>query len=285
MRVLVHLREEVYVEQVYFVNFLGLVWRYFYVRITVMSGHSKWSTIKRAKGAADIKRGLTFTKVANAITIATKLGGSGDPDSNPRLRMVIEEAKAVNMPKDNVQRAIDRGLGKLPGQTLEEVLYEGFGPGKASFIVEGVTDNKLRTLQEVKNIFDRSGGSLAGQGAVSYMFDRKGEIRINSKGGSEEEEELELIDLGAEDIESFEEEGKKKYLVYISGSELNTMSTKITQAGYEVGSGQLTFKPTVLVEINDKQTAEKVLDFAGKLEDLDDVQKVYANFDIKEELL
>src|SRR3989338_4330171 len=108
-----------------------------------MSGHSKWSTIKRQKGVTDIKRGLTFTKVANAITIATKLGGSGDPDSNPRLRMVMEEAKSVNMPKDNVQRAIDRGLGKLPGQVLEEVIYEGFGPLKVAFIVEAVTDNKL----------------------------------------------------------------------------------------------------------------------------------------------
>src|SRR3989338_1489295 len=134
-----------------------------------MSGHSKWSTIKRAKGAADIKRGQTFTKIANAITIAVKSNGSGDPESNHRLRMVMDEAKSVNMPKDNIQRAIDRGLGKGEGQSLEEVLYEGFGPGKVAFIVEGVTDNKLRTMQEVKNIFDRNGGALVGPGAVSYM--------------------------------------------------------------------------------------------------------------------
>src|SRR3989338_257110 len=165
-----------------------------------MSGHSKWSTIKRAKGAADIKRGLTFTKVANAITIAVKQGGSGDPDSNPRLRMVMEEAKAVNMPRDNVQRAIDRGLGKLPGQSVEEVLYEGFGPSKVAFLVEGVTDNKLRTLQEVKNLFERNGGSLAGQGSVAYMFERKGELKVIGKRGNKDEEMLELIDLGAGDI-------------------------------------------------------------------------------------
>ena len=146
-----------------------------------MSGHSKWSTIKRQKGAADIKRGQTFTKLANAITIAVKMGGSGDPESNPRLRMEMEEAKAVNMPKDNVQRAIDRGLGKLPGQTLEEVLYEGFGPGKVAFLVEGVTDNKLRTLQEIKNIFERGGGHMAGQGSVAYMFGRYGEIKVKGK--------------------------------------------------------------------------------------------------------
>src|SRR3990172_12725942 len=116
------------------------------ISIPSMSGHSKWSTIKRQKGAADIKRGQTFTKIANAITIAVKMGGSGDPESNPRLRVVMDAAKAVNMPKENVQRAIDRGLGRLPGQMLEEVTYEGFGPGKVAFLVEGVTDNKLRTL-------------------------------------------------------------------------------------------------------------------------------------------
>src|SRR5947208_2153580 len=141
-----------------------------------MSGHSKWSTIKRAKGVADIKRGQTFTKVAMAIAVAAKAGGSGNPDDNPRLRQVLEEAKTVNMPKENVQRAIDRGLGKLPGQTIEEIVYEGYGPGKVAFLIEVATDNKLRTLQEMKNIFDRSGGSLAGQGSVSYMFDNKGEI-------------------------------------------------------------------------------------------------------------
>lgn len=250
-----------------------------------MSGHSKWSTIKRAKGAADIKRGLTFTKVANAITIATKLGGSGDPDSNPRLRMVMEEAKSVNMPKDNVQRAIDRGLGKLPGQTLEEVVYEGFGPLKVAFIVEGVTDNKLRTLQVIKNLFERAGGSLAGSGAVSYMFDRKGEIRVKGKGGNVEEETLELIDLGAEDIEEFEEDGIRKYLVYVESPELNTMSTKLTQAGYEVEQSITVLKPNVLINILDKEAAQKVLDFVERLEEQDDVQKVYANFDIKEEIL
>ena len=123
-----------------------------------MSGHSKWSTIKRAKGAADTKRGQTFTKIANAITIASKLGGGGDPESNPRLRMVLEQARGVNMPKENIQRAIDRGLGKLEGQRLEEVVYEGFGPGRVAFIVEAVTDNKNRTTSAVRNVFDRSGG-------------------------------------------------------------------------------------------------------------------------------
>ena len=254
-----------------------------------MSGHSKWSTIKRAKGAADIKRGLTFTKVANAITIATKLGGSGDPESNPRLRMIMEEAKAVNMPKDNVQRAIDRGLVKLPGQSLEEVLYEGFGPAKVAFMVEGVTDNKMRTLQEIKNLFEKGGGSLAGSGAVSYMFDRVGEIRIKSQrvkeSKSQDEEMLELIDLGAEDIESFEENGIRCYLIYTEVSLLNGVSNKLTQAGYKVEQAEIVRKPNILVEIKDAQSAQKVLDFAQKLEESDDIQKVYANFDIPEEIV
>lgn len=257
-----------------------------------MSGHSKWSTIKRQKGVADIKRGQTFTKVANAITIASKLGGAGDPDSNPRLRAALDEAKSVNMPKDNVQRAIDRGLGKLPGQNLEEVIFEGFGPAKVAFLIEGVTDNRLRTLQEIKNLFERAGGSLAGQGSVSYMFDRKGEIRIKSKGKSNEEEILELIDLEAEDVEDYieasprgEEENIQRYLVYVQATELNTMSTKLTQAGYGVESAEVVLKPNTLVEINDSQTAQKVLDFAQKLEELDDVQKVYANFDIPDEIV
>ncbi|MBI2337584.1 YebC/PmpR family DNA-binding transcriptional regulator [Candidatus Daviesbacteria bacterium] len=258
-----------------------------------MSGHSKWSTIKRAKGAADIKRGLTFTKVANAITIAVKQSGSGDPASNPRLRMVIEEARSVNMPKENIQRAIDRGLGKLPGQTLEEVIYEGFGPGKVAFMVEGVTDNKMRTLQEVKNILERNGGSLAGQGSVAYMFDRKGEIRVKSQESRVKEDEmLELIDLGAEDVEDYNEpfdsaQGKdmQKYLVYIESSELNTMGNKITQAGFMIESQELVYKPNILVSVKDLETAKKVLDFTQKLEELDDVQKVYANFDIPEQII
>lgn len=250
-----------------------------------MSGHSKWSTIKRQKGAADIKRGQTFTKVANVITIATKSGDSGDPESNPRLRSALEEAKAVNMPKENIQRAIDRGLGKVEGQALEEVLYEGFGPGKVAFMVEGVTDNKLRTLQEVKNIFERSGGSLAGQGAVSYMFERKGEIRVKGKGRSSDDEMLELIDFGAEDVEDYIDDGMQTYLVYTKAPNVTEVSNKITQTLYKVESQELVYKPTTLVEIKDAETAKKVLEFTEKLEELDDVQKVYANFDISDEIL
>ncbi len=250
-----------------------------------MSGHSKWSTIKRAKGAADIKRGLTFTKVANAITITTRQGNSGDPDANPRLRMVIDEARSVNMPKENIQRAIDRGLGKLPGQTIEEVNYEGFGPGKVAFYIEGLTDNKMRTLQEVKNLFEKSGGSLGGTGSTTYMFAKVGEIKVKGKGGNSEEELLELIDLGAEDVEEFLEDNIQRYLVYTEGSKVAEVSNKITRAGFGVKSSNLVMKPKILQEVSDSETAKKVLDFTSRLEEHDDIQKVYANFDINDSLL
>ncbi len=249
-----------------------------------MSGHSKWSTIKRAKGITDIKRGQAFTKLANVITIAVKLGSSGDPDANPRLRMAIDEARSVNMPKENIQRAIDRGLGKGDGQALEEVLYEGFGPGKVAFMVEGVTDNKLRTTSDVKNVFDRSGGAMAGQGAVGFMFNRCGEIRVMSKGADADDELLVLIDAGAEDVEDFDD-GQKKYLVYTSLAELNNVTSKLTQTGFTVESQSLIYRPITVVEIKDAETTQKIMDFVDKLESLDDVQKVYANFDIDEHLI
>lgn len=253
-----------------------------------MSGHSKWSTIKRQKGMTDIKRGQTFTKLAGAIAIAAKQGGSGDPDTNPRLRTIFEEARSLNMPKDNIQRAIDRGLGKLPGQSIEEITFEGFGPGKVAFYAEGLTDNKNRTYSEIRNMFERAGGSLGGVGSTSYMFNKMGEVKVKSEKGkvkSEEEEILELIDLGAEDVESFEEDGVQKYLVYTDSSELNNMDNKITQTGFEIESKELVMKPNVSQAITDIEIARKVIDLAGKLEDHDDIQKVYANFDISEELL
>ncbi|KKQ80056.1 MAG: transcriptional regulator [Candidatus Daviesbacteria bacterium GW2011_GWA1_38_7] len=246
-----------------------------------MSGHSKWSTIKRAKGAADTKRGQTFTKIANAITIASKLGGGGDPESNPRLRMVLEQARGVNMPKENIQRAIDRGLGKLEGQRLEEVVYEGFGPGRVAFIVEAVTDDKNRTTSEVRNLFDRSGGGMGNTGSVSYMFEQMGEIRVKSRGGEKDEEIFELIDLGAEDVE----ESLEEYLVYTKTADLSTVSKNITQNGYKVEESGLVMKPKIMQSIDNLDIAKKVIDFAQKLEDSDDIQKVYPNFDIPQDIL
>lgn len=245
-----------------------------------MSGHSKWSTIKRAKGAADQKRGLTFTKAANSITIAAKLGGSGDPETNPRLRMALEEARSVNMPKENIQRAIDRGLGKLPGQNLEEVLYEGFGPGKAAFLAEGITDNKLRTLSEMKNLFERSGGSLGGTGSVSYMFKKTGEILVKSKGGERDDEVLEIIDSGVEDVQNLEEEGSVKYLVYTDAAALSQVGDNLSRQGFQVESLKVVMKPVILTKSTDPEVVEKVINFMQKLQDCDDILNVYTNFDI-----
>ncbi len=243
-----------------------------------MSGHSKWSTIKRQKGAADIKRGLTFTKVANAITVAVKQGSSGDPNSNPKLRMVMESARAVNMPKENIQRAIDRGLGKLPGQVVEEVIYEGFGPGNTYLYVEGITDNKLRTNQEIKSIFERNGGRLGGQGSTAHMFEKVGEIKVKGRGGSKDDEMLELIDLGVKDMIDYLEDNIQKYLVYTESSEFNTMGNKITRIGFEVESQELVMKPMNLQSITDPDLLKKVIEFVERLEELDDIQKVYDNF-------
>ncbi|OGE30644.1 hypothetical protein A2631_03760 [Candidatus Daviesbacteria bacterium RIFCSPHIGHO2_01_FULL_44_29] len=250
-----------------------------------MSGHSKWSTIKRTKGANDAKRGQTFTKIASAIAVAARTGGGGDVDSNPRLRMVLEQARTVNMPKENIQRAIDRGMGNLPGQKLEEISYEGFGPGKVAFIVEAVTDNRNRTLAEVRNIFERSGGALGTTGSVAHMFDQIGEIRVKTKGEDKDVEILELIDLGAEDVEDFEEEGVQKYLVTTKSSSLAQVSKQLTQSGFGVESAELVMRPKITQEITDKVMAQKVVDFAQRLEDCDDIQKVHSNFDIPEEIL
>ncbi len=246
-----------------------------------MSGHSKWSTIKRAKGATDVARGKTFSKLSRVITLAVKKGGT-DPDLNPTLRTAVEKAHSYNMPKENIERAIDRGLGKLPGQVLEEVFYEGFGPGKIAFYLEGVTDNRLRTNQEIRNLFEKSGGTLGGSGSVSYMFDKKGEIVVKGKGGGVEEEILELIDLGADDVEDQKEADIQKYLVYTESPELNTMGTKITQAGYEIESSEIIYKPNVMTEIIDAETINKIIGFIEKLEEHDDIHKVYTNLKIAE---
>ena len=201
--------------------------------------------------------------------------------------MVIDTAKSVNMPGTNVQRAIERGMGQGK-EALEEVIYEGFGPGQVAFIIEGVTDNRLRINQKIRSIFEKNGGHLVGQGAVSYMFTKIGEIRVKGKGGDREEEILELIDLGVEDVEDYMEESFdsaqdkniQKYLVYIESSELNTMSTKITQAGFEVESQEIVMKPNTTQKIDDPDLAKRVVEFAEKLEEQDDVQRVYSNIEI-----
>lgn len=239
-----------------------------------MSGHSKWATIKRQKGVADIKRGLTFTKIANAITIAVRQGGGvGDPAQNFRLRLAIEKARAVNMPKENIERAIGRAQGR-EASALEEVVYEGFGEnGKVAFLIDAATDNKQRTTSEVKNLFDKAGAVLARPGAVSYQFETKGLIKVKKDGKSIDDIFLTAADGGAEDVE----DGGDEALIYTKPEELTKVKDALSKSGLVVEEAELTRKPKVTIEITDQNTLDKIYAFIDRLESLDDIQKVYTN--------
>lgn len=246
-----------------------------------MSGHSKWAQIKRQKGVADIKRGQAFTKVANAITIAVRQGGGvSDPSQNFRLRLTIEKARFLNMPKENIERAVSRALGKQEGSVVEEVNLEGFGPGRVAVIVEAVTDNKQRTASEIKNLFDKNGAILTNKGAVSYQFEQKGLITVSKNGKSIDDVLLIAADCGAEDLE---EVGDEVFL-YTKPDELAKVKEKVSKT-LPVVSAELTLRPMVTVPIKDREIATKLLSFIEKLESLDDVQKVYSNFDIPDEMI
>lgn len=246
-----------------------------------MSGHSKWSTIKRAKGVKDAKRGLVFTKLSKAISIAVRQGGGvTDPDGNFRLRLAIEAARAANMPKENIDRAIQKAGSKSEAE-LEEATYEGFGPGGFSVVVESVTDNKLRTVSEVKNIFNKNGGSMGAQGSVMYQFEKKGVITVEKNGKTLDDIFMLAVESGAEDIEEADED----VLIYTKPDEVGKARDGLTSQGLTVKTLELILRPIVSNEITDKASAERAMAFVEKLEDLDDVQKVYANFDIPDELI
>lgn len=237
-----------------------------------MSGHSKWSTIKRQKGAADVKRGATFTKISNAITIAVKQGGGiGDPDQNPRLRLAIELARTANMPKDNIERAIQRATSKEAGE-LSELTYEGFAPGGVSVLVEAVTDNTNRTTSEVKSLFNKSGASFARPGAVAYQFDQSGEITVLKNDKSIDDIFLLAAELGALDVEDRGEEVG----VYTQVSDLAKIKEGLSSQGLSVTGAEISRKPKNTVEVGDEQK-EKIVNFLSALEDMDDIQKVYSN--------
>lgn len=233
-----------------------------------MSGHSKWSTIKRQKGAKDAARGAVFTKLGNAIAIAARNGA--DPDMNFSLRMAIDKAKAANMPMANIQRSIDRGSGKLGGDQIQEVMYEGYGPGGAAILVECATDNVNRTYPEVRLAFTKHGGNIAEKGAVAFQFDRKGTIRIAATG---DEAVMAALDAGAEDV--VEEDGGS--LVYTDPKQLAQVREKLTSLGHEPLEAELTFVPNNSVDIEDEATAGKLLRLLEKLEENDDVSNTYTN--------
>jgi YebC/PmpR family DNA-binding regulatory protein len=246
-----------------------------------MSGHSKWSTIKRQKGVNDAKRGQLFTKLSKAITIAVRQGGGvADPNDNFRLRLAVEAARTANMPKDNIERAIQRSADKQ-AKALEEVLYEGFGPGGFSVIVEALTDNTQRTVAEVKNIFTKNGGNMGLQGSVQYQFDKKGTITVAKNGKTLDDVFLIAADNQAEDVEDAGED----IIVYTKPEDVAKVRTALLNEKLEVKSLELIYRPIVISSITDKESAEKALAFLDKLENLDDVQKVNANIDIPDELV
>lgn len=241
-----------------------------------MSGHSKWSTIKRQKGAKDAARGAVFTKLGNAIAIAARSGT--DPDMNFALRLAIDKAKAANMPMANIQRSIDRGSGKLGGEQIQEVMYEGYGPEGVAILVECATDNINRTYPEVRLAFSKHGGNIAEKGAVAFQFDRKGIVRV---AGSGDDLVLTALDAGAEDVQ---EEGSES-VIYTDPKELAKVRQNLQDSDVEILEAELSFVPNNTIEINDQETAGKVMRLMDALEDIDDVTATHVNFDIPEELL
>lgn len=239
-----------------------------------MSGHSKWSQIKRQKGVADIRRGATFTKLGNAITIATREGGGGDPVSNFKLRLAMDQARAVNMPKDNIQRAIDRGLGKGGAAALETVTYEGYAPGKVALVVIAATDNKNRTTPEVKSLLEKSGGTFATPGAVSWMFTDCGMITVPGEGKEFEELFDIAVEAGAEDVEDVGD----AVIVYTKPAELEAVKRELEARGLKIEVAELAKRATTPTAV-DAEMADRVLATIEKLEDLDDVQKVWSNIE------
>jgi len=245
-----------------------------------MSGHSKWSTIKRKKGAVDAKRGKIFTKLIKEITLAARLGG-GDPEGNPRLRAAILEAKNENMPKDNMERAIKKGVGAAEGGVnYEELIYEGYGPGGVAVLVEVMTDNKQRTVAELRHIFSKSGGNLGENGCVAWIFEKKGMILVNVQAVEEDTLMETALEVGAEDVQHDGDE----FVVITSVAEFETIKSALAEEKISFSEAKITMIPQNEVKL-DAGKAEQMLKMMEKLEDNDDVQNVYANFNIDDEIM
>jgi YebC/PmpR family DNA-binding regulatory protein len=245
-----------------------------------MSGHSKWSQIKRQKGANDAKRGAIFTKVAREIMVAARQGGA-DPDGNYRLRLAIEKARRppINMPADNIKRAIERAAGAGEADQFEEIVYEGYGPGGVAILVEAATDNRNRTAAEVRSIFSKAGGQLAGSGAVAWQFEPRGLITVPRDGADADEVALLAIDAGAEDVDTDTDPVE----IFTSPTDVERVRQELEKAGVSIDSAESTMTAKTSVELDDAK-ARQNLRLVEALEDLDDVQRVTANFDIPEEI-
>jgi YebC/PmpR family DNA-binding regulatory protein len=244
-----------------------------------LSGHSKWAQIKRQKGAADAKRGQVFTKLGRELSVAVREGGP-NPDMNPRLRLAMDRARAANMPVDTIERAIKRAAGGGEGAALEQVTYEGYGPGGAALLVDVLTDNRNRAVAEVRNAFSRGGGSLGEAGCVAWLFNPQGVLTIETAGHDPEEVELWAIDAGAEDVRADGEVVE----VYTAPTELDSVRTALANAGANVAAAEIAMVPKTSIELSDKD-AGATLRLMERLEDLDDVQKVSTNLEISEAAL
>jgi YebC/PmpR family DNA-binding regulatory protein len=246
-----------------------------------MSGHSKWSTIKHKKGRADAKRGKLFTKIIREITVAARESG-GDLDANPRLRAAVAAAKAANMPADNIKRAIDRGTGDLDGVSYEEVSFEGYGPGGVAVMLELLTDNRNRTTPEIRHLFSKHGGNLGENGCVSWLFTRKGLILVPRSTDVDEDQIMEVaLEAGAEDLDT---DDLDYYRVYSSPEELHTVKERLEAAGLTVEAAQMDMEPSSTTRLEGK-AAQQMIRLMNAFDDHDDVQNVWANFDIDDELL
>ena len=242
-----------------------------------MSGHSKWATIKHKKGAADAKRGRLFTKLIKEIAMSARLGG-GNPDGNPRLRKAIDEAKAVNMPAENIKRAIQRGTGELPGVSYEEITFEGYGPGGVAVLIDAMTDNKNRTLPEIRTIFSKHGGNLGESGSVRFLFQKKGYLAIEREKASEDEVMEAAIEAGAEDVRQTDQ-----YHEIVTDPEaFPDVKSRLEAKGLTPAVAEVSMLPTTEVPL-DARKAEQMVRLMEALEDHDDVQHVWANFDFAEE--
>jgi len=241
-----------------------------------MSGHSKWHTIKHKKGAADAKRGKVFTRIIKELTVAARNGG-GDPGTNPRLRTIIADAKAVNMPADNIKKAIQRGTGELPGVTYEEITYEGYGPGGAALIIECMTDNKNRTVGEVRHLLEKFNGNLGASNSVAWMFAKKGYIVVDKTAADEEKLLNVALEAGADDVR----DDGDSWEVLSEPSAFETVRDAVKSLGVEPGTAQVAMLPQNYVKLQGKE-ASQMVKLMENLEDHDDVQHVWSNFDIEE---
>jgi YebC/PmpR family DNA-binding regulatory protein len=244
-----------------------------------MSGHSRWAQIKRKKGKTDVQRGKLFSKILREITVAAKNGG-GDPKANMRLKAAIESAKEANMPQDNIKRAIQKGTGELPGESYEETSYEGYAPGGVAVLVQVLTDNRNRTGPEIRHVFEKHGGNMGSSGAVAWMFDRQGVIQVDSSKIDEDDLLSKALDAGATDMRRAE----KAFEIVTTPAEMDAVREALLRARVPVLEGQVSFVPQSTVRVEGKD-ATSVVRLIEALEELDDVQSVYANYDIPDEVL